>query len=154
MASSRFAAVFDAVLAACQAEPTLAATTISDTLPLTQDRLTALLMIGNSGDPEDPRAGSIRQSYHDMAGTSSTRDETVTINCAVMVQTGDIDVAATRSSAFTVLAGVESALRGSIGLGLSYVMRVEVIDAEVYIEQFADGTSVRIPFTIEATCLI
>lgn len=154
MSTSRFAAVYDAIVSLLQSDPALASVVVSDSLPISQDRYTDLILIGNSGDPEDTRAGTISQNYHDMARTSSTRDETFSIYCCVLSQTGDVAVAATRSQAFTVLGGVESALRASYNLGLSDVMRVEVTDAEVFIEQFADGTAVRIPFTIQATCLI
>ena len=154
MSSSRFAAVYDAILTTLRNDANLSSSVISDGLPITEDRLTSLVMIGNSGDAEDTLAGSVRQSYHDMAGTSSTRDETITINCAVMTQTGDVDVSATRSAAFTVLGYVEAALRANYSLGLAEVMRVEVVDVQCYIEQFADGTAVRLPFQVVATCLI
>lgn len=152
--TSRFAAVYDALLATLQADTNLATITVSDGLPITQDRITDLVIIGNSGDPENTEAGSISQNYHDMAGTSSTRDETVQINCFVMSQTGDVDVSATRTRAFQVMGWVESAIRANYALGLANVLAVEITDISVLIDQFADGTSVRMPFTVQATCII
>lgn len=154
MSSSRFAAVYDAILTLLRNDSNLSTSTVSDGLPITEDRLTSLVLVGNQGDAEETLAGSVSQSYHDLAGTSSRRDEQITINCAVMVQTGDVDVSATRSAAFTVLGHVEAALRANYNLGLTEVMRVEVSDIQCYIEQFADGTAVRLPFTVTATCLI
>lgn len=154
MSASRFAAVYDAVLATLKAAPSLSTVTISDSLPITDDRLDRLIMIGNGGNAEDTRSGSTRQNYRDMAGVNSTRDETISIYCCVLTQTGDVDVAATRSAAFTILGNVEAALRGNYSLGLTDVLRVEVVDVEIYTEQFGDGTAIRLPFTIEATALI
>lgn len=151
---SRYAAVADALVAALQAAPALSAVTVTDGLPITEDRLTSLVIVGNSGDPEDDSAGTFDQMYHDLAGTGSTREETVTIPCAVLAQTGDIDVSATRSSAFTILGAVESTLRGNYTLGVDGVLRVEMSGGEVRVSQFADGTAVRLTFSIQATCLI
>lgn len=154
MSASRFAAIYDAILDTLNADPTLASVTITDSLPITDDRLDRLVMIGNGGNPEDTRSGSSRQQYHDLAGASSRRDETISIFCCVMAQTGDVDVSGTRTVAFGILASVEAALRGNYNLGLTDVLRVEVVDIEVYTEQFGDGTAIRLPFTIEATALI
>jgi hypothetical protein len=152
--SSRFAAVYDALLSTLQADGNLSSVTVSDGLPITDDRLVDLVIVGNGGDPENSEAGRITQSYHDLAGTSSTRDEVVTINCFAMSQTGDVDVSATRTRAFQVLGYVESAIRANYALGLANVLRVEITEISCNIEQFADGTSVRLPFTVQATCLI
>ena len=152
--SSRFAAVYDALLSTLQADGNLSSVTVSDGLPITEDRLVDLVIVGNGGDPENSEAGRITQSYHDLAGTSSTRDEVVTINCFAMSQTGDVDVSATRTRAFQVLGYVESAIRANYALGLANVLRVEITEIYCNIEQFADGTAVRLPFTVQATCLI
>lgn len=152
--SSRFPAVVDAILSTLSNDANLSGVVISDGLPITEDRLVDLVIIGNAGDPENSEAGSVSQSYHDLAGVNSTRDETVQVNCCVLSQTGDVDVAATRSRAFQVLGYVESALRANYALGLTNVMRVEVSDVNVYVDQFADGTAVRLPFTITATSII
>jgi len=152
--SSRFAAVYDALLSTLQADGDLSSVTISDGLPITEDRLVDLVIVGNGGDPENSEAGRITQGYHDLAGTSSTRDEVVTINCFAMSQTGDVDVSATRTRAFQVLGYVESAIRANYALGLANVLRVEITEISCNIEQFADGTAVRLPFTVQATCLI
>ena len=152
--SSRFAAVYDALLSTLRASGDLSSVTISDGLPITEDRLVDLVIVGNGGDPENTEAGRVTQSYHDLAGINSTRDETVTINCFVMSQTGDVDISATRSRAFEVLGYVESAIRANYGLGLANVIAVEVTDITCYIEQFADGTAVRLPFTVTATSII
>jgi hypothetical protein len=152
--SSRFAAVYDATLTTLRADTNLATLTVSDGLPITQERYDDLVIIGNSGDPEQPEAGRITQAYHDLAGTSSTRDETVTLNCCVMSQTGDVDISTTRTRAFEVLGWVESAIRANYGLGLTNVIAVEITDISCIIDQFADGTAVRLPFTLQATSII
>lgn len=152
--SSRFAAVYDAVLATLQADTNLATLTVSDGLPISEDRFNDLVIVGNSGDPEQIEAGRITQNYHDLAGVSSSRDETVTLNCCVMSQTGDVDISATRTRAFLVLGWVEAAIRANYGLGLTNVIAVEITDISCIIEQFADGTAVKLPFTIQATSII
>jgi hypothetical protein len=154
MATSRYPAVVDAIVTTLQAAPALSAVTVTDGLPITEDRLTSLVIVGNSGDPEEPYAGRFEQEYHDLAGVNSTRDETVTVPCCVLAQTGDIDVSATRSSAFTILGAVESALRANYALGVDGVLRVEMSGGDVIVSQFADGTAVRLTFTITAACLI
>lgn len=151
---SRFPAVVDGVLTVLRADANLSAVVISDGLPITEDRLVDLVIIGNSGDPESTDAGSVTQNYHDLAGIDSTRDETVTVNCCVLAQTGDVDVSATRARAFAVLGYVESALRANYSLGATGVLRVELTDVTVQVEQFADGTAVRLPFTLTATSII
>lgn len=152
--ASRFAAVYDAVLSTLRADANLATLTVSDGLPITEDRYNDLVIVGNSGEPEQPEAGRITQAYHDLAGTSSTRDETITLYCCVMSQTGDVDISATRARAFEVLGWVESAIRANYGLGLSNVLAVEITDITCVIDQFADGTAVRLPFTLQATSII
>lgn len=154
MATSRYAAVADAIVATLQADANLSAVVVSDGLPITEDRLTSLVIVGNSGDPEDSYAGRFEQEYHDLAGVNSTRDETITIPCCVLAQTGDIDVSATRLSAFTILGYVEGALRANYRLGLDNVLRVEMSGGDVNVSQFADGTAVRLSFSITAACLI
>jgi len=154
MAVSRFPAVVDAVVTALKAAPGLASAVVSDGLPITEDRLTDLVIIGNGGQPEDTRAGTISQEYHDLAGVDSTRDETVQVFCCVISQTGDVDVAATRTRAFDLLGAISDTLRANYKLGVSGVIRVELSDVEVVVEQFADGTAVRLPFTLTATSLI
>lgn len=141
-------------MALLTADPNFSGIVVSDGLPITEDRLVDLVIIGNSGDPENTEAGTISQEYHDLAGISSTRDETVQINCCVLSQTGDVDVSSTRTRAFQILGFVESALRGNYGLGLVNVIRVELTDVSVQVDQFADGTAVRLPFTITATSII
>lgn len=154
MLVSRFPTVIDGVLATLNADSNLTGVSISDGLPISEDRYLDLILIGNSGDGEDTRAGSISQEYHDLAGIDSTRDETIQIFCAVISQTGNVDVATTRTRAFQLLGYVSDALRNNFTLGAAGVLRVEMTDIEVTVEQFADGTAVRLPFTITATTLI
>lgn len=154
MAVSQYPTIVDAILTTLKADTNLSSVVISDGLPITEDRLVDLVIIGNSGDPDSTEAGSISQEYHDLAGVNSTRDETVYINCCVLSQTGDVDVAATRTRAFQILGYVSDALRANYGLGLANVIRVELTDVTVTVEQFADGTAVRLPFTITGTSII
>ena len=154
MAISQFATITDAVLTILRADTNLSAVTISDGLPITEDRLVDLVIIGNSGNPEDSRSGTIRQEWHDLAGINSTRDETVEIFCAILSQTGDVDVSTTRTRAFQILGWVSDAIRANYSGGLTNVIRIELTDVEVNVDQFADGTAVRLPFTITAESLI
>jgi hypothetical protein len=85
---------------------------------------------------------------------NSTREETVQVSCCVISQTGDVDVSATRTRAFNILGYISDAVRANYTLGVSGVMRVEMSDVQVFVEQFADGTSVRLPFTISVYSLI
>lgn len=154
MLVSRFPTVIDGVLSTLKADANLTTVTISDGLPVTEDRYLDIILIGNSGDGEDTRAGNITQEYHDLAGINSTRDETIQIFCAIISQTGNVDVATTRSRAFDLLGHISNALRNNYNLNAAGVLRVELTDIEVTVEQFADGTAVRLPFTITATTLI
>ena len=154
MLVSRFPTIIDGVLSTLKADANLTTVTISDGLPVTEDRYLDIILIGNSGDGEDTRAGTITQEYHDLAGIDSTRDETIQIFCAVISQTGNVDVATTRSRAFELLGYVSNALRNNFTLAAAGVLRVELSSVEVNVEQFADGTAVRLPFTITATTLI
>ena len=154
MAISQFAALTDSVLAILRADTHLSNVTISDGLPITEDRLVDLIVIGNSGSPEDTRAGSIRQQWHDLAGINSTRDETCEIFCCLISQTGDVDVSATRTRAFEILGYISDALRATLNGGIANCFGIDLTDVEVNVEQFADGTSIRLPFTITANTLI
>lgn len=154
MLVSRFPTVIDGILTTLRADNNLTTVTISDGLPVTEDRYLDIILIGNSGDGEDTRAGNITQEYHDLAGVNSTRDETIQIFCAIISQTGNVDVATTRSRAFELLGYVSNALRNNYHLNATGVLRVELTDIDVNVEQFADGTAVRLPFTITATTLI
>jgi len=154
MAASQFPYVVDALVTLLKATASLSAVVISDGLPITEDRMNDLVMIGTTGSPDDTRSGTISQEYNDLAGINSTREETVQVSCCVISQTGDVDVAATRTRAFTILGSISDAVRANYTLGVSGVMRVEMSDVEVFVEQFADGTSVRLPFTISVSSLI
>ena len=154
MAVSQFPGVVDALVTLLNATATLSAVVISDGLPISEDRMNDLVMIGSTGSPDDTRSGTISQEYNDMAGVNSTREERVEISCCVISQTGDVDVSATRTRAFNILGYISDAVRANYTLGVSGVMRVELSDVEVFVEQFADGTSVRLPFTISVNSLI
>ena len=154
MAVSQFPGVVDALVTLLNATATLTGVVISDGLPITEDRMNDLVMIGSTGSPDDTRSGTISQEYNDLAGINSTREERVEISCCVISQTGDVDVSTTRTRAFAILGYISDAVRANYTLGVSGVMRVEMSDVEVFVEQFADGTSVRLPFTISVNSLI
>lgn len=154
--ASRWNTVYEALLALFQADTSLATAGVyvSDGIPISEDRFLNMVIVGNMGDPTVNQAGSISQEYHDLAGTQSSRDETILIDACIIAQNGNSDLTAARLAAFTTLNSVESALRLNFTLGLRDVIRTELRDANVYLDLFADGAACRISFTIETTTLL
>jgi hypothetical protein len=152
--ASRWNTVYEALLSLFNGASTLSSVTVSDGIPISEDRFNNLLIVGNIGDPTANQAGSISQQYAELAGVNSSRDETVTIDCCIIGQNGDSDLSSARSAAFTTLNAVETLLRNNYDLGLRDVVRTELRDASVYLDLFSDGAACRISFTIETTCLL
>lgn len=157
MAASRLHAAIVALAAACAADSTLVGlgTVVSDGLPVNGDRLDNLLVIG--GTYPDDGLGVIaegQQEWRSDGGTSAARDESVDVRCFALVETGDVDVATTRASAFAIVAAVEALLRASYTLGLSSVMSVEVVGLAYQLTQGSDGTRVVVPFTVRIRSVI
>lgn len=154
MSASRLHAAITALHAAAAADSSLVSlgVLVTDGLPVTQDRVNDLLVIGATSDEEETGA-SLTQDWHDL-GAAATRDETVQIRCYVRSQVGDVDVAGTRSRAFAVVAAVEALLRTDIDLGLGQVLNASVVEANYIVSQSTNGTAVWVPFTVRVRALI
>lgn len=157
MTASRIDAGIVALVAACAADSTLTGlgTVVSDGLPVTNDRLDNLLVIGGTY-PDDGVSvvAEGQQEWRSDGGTSAARDESVDVRCFALVETGDVDVATTRASAFSIVAAVEALLRANYSLGLSSVMSVEVVNVAYQLTQGSDGTRVVVPFTVRIRSVI
>ena len=154
MSASRLHAAITALHAAAAADSTLVSlgVLVADGLPVTQDRVNDLLVIGATSDDEETGA-SLTQDWHDL-GAAATRDEVVRIHCFVRSQVGDVDVAGTRARAFAVLAAVEALLRADIDLGLGQVLNASVVEANYIVAQNSNGTAVWVPFVVRIRALI
>lgn len=157
MTASRIDAGIVALVAACAADSTLTGlgTVVSDGLPVTADRLDNLLVIGGTY-PDDGVSvvGEAQQEWRSDGGTSAARDESADVRCFALRETGDVDVATTRASAFAVVAAVEALLRANYTLGLASVMSVEVVNVAYQLTQGSDGTRVVVPFTVRIRSVI
>mgnify|MGYP006921373417 CR=1 FL=1 len=154
MSASRLHAAITALHAAAAADSSLVSlgVLVTDGLPVTQDRVNDLLVIGATSDEEETGA-SLTQDWHDL-GAAASRDEIVRIRCYVRSQVGDVDVAGTRSRAFAVVAAVEALLRADIDLGLGQVLNASVVEANYIVSQSTNGTAVWVPFTVRVRALI
>lgn len=150
MAITRWDAVVDAVIAAVDAATTAA---VFDAVPVTDEYLPQVVIVGARADDERGLAGTLRQTYHDL-GASAKRDETGTIYCSAISQTGDDDIATVRAAAIALVGVVESTLRADFDLGLADVLRIEVALGDVFQGRTAQGVFCEVEFTVEYTALI
>jgi len=150
MAITKWDAVTDAVIATVDAATSAA---VFDAVPVTDEYLPLVVVIGARTDDERGLGGTIRQVYHDL-GVTATRDETGTIYCSALAQTGNDDVAWCRAEVIALLGTIESALRGNPTLTMTDVMRVEVTLGDVFQGRTNAGAFAEVQFTIEYTALI
>lgn len=113
--------------------------------------------IGADGLPEgNQRPFRLTSEWHDL---DLTTDETGTIQCAIVVWSGDAnpDTAADqRATAVGILQDVDEALRASnvaAALGVDRLLWSKIDSAEMF-QTFAEGTETRIAFTYSYRALL
>lgn len=89
-----------------------------------QEDLTTYLVIGWSGDPDDPESPGNTAQIQAVAGPNRKRDETGVLTCRAVAQSGDASIAgrsvqAARNSAFAIVSDVETYARNYPSLGLT-----------------------------------
>ena len=141
MATTRWAAVVDALVTAMRATSGYRApTTDSTSIPVydslewatTGDIPGSYMVVAWPGDPDDggwSAAGTTSQDFGPM-GTNRPRDESGEVVVRIVAQTGDMPPATARSAAQTMLGDLETVLRAAPTLGLSGVWSCFVVPAE------------------------
>ena len=150
MAITRFAAVTDALITAVKAQTTAS---VFDAVPVTDEFLGRVVVIGARSDDDRGLGGTIRQSYRDL-GAAATREETGTIYCSAIAQTGNDDVAGMRAAAIALLGEVETALRSNFDLDVAAVRSVEVELGDVFQGRTPAGAFAEVQFTVTYQALI
>jgi hypothetical protein len=153
MPASRYAATITGLISVFQAAAP--AVTVFDGLTIGDDSLTEAIIVGASSDFEATDAGTFTQEYRTTGGASAAKDETVTIPCAVIVDSGDSSVATARARCCEILALLEDALRANYSLGLApNVMWADLQSCTFTSEQSPYGESFRADFTITIQSVI
>lgn len=147
---SRWDAVVDAVIAAVD---TQTSAQVFDAVPITSEFIGLGCIIGARADDERGLAGTIRQVYHDL-GPTATRDETGTIYCSAIAQTGDDDIPTMRQRVIGLVGDVETALRNNYDLDVAGVRSVEVELGDIFQGLTQAGTFAEVQFTIRYEALI
>ena len=155
MAISRWAAAVDALIAALQADATLATVPaeVIDGPPTGQVYRDVAVYVGFRGDEDDPTAGTVQQEWRTVS-PDAKRDEVLTIDCIAEAVRGDNNMALARTAATAALGAVESALRADPDLGLADVAWLEVSDSSVQQFRDADGAVCRHLFTVTVKSVI
>lgn len=151
MAASRWPAVVDALIAVLSADASLTGL-VYDGVPVTSDDIRSGVFIGVL--LEDPgNSGQITQDYHEL-GSGAKRDEEGVVRCTVLSQSGDIGIAAHRTTAFTLLGHVERVVRGNYSLGLADVLYSEVRIGHARQAHTPRGSYVEVEFQITYKALL
>lgn len=147
---SRWATVVDAVIAAVDAQT---AAQVFDAVPVTSEFVGLGLTVGARLDDDRGLGGTVRQGYHDL-GPTATRDETGTIYCSAIAQTGNDDLSGMRAAAFGLVGDVETALRNNYDLDLAGVRSVELEMGDIFQGLTQAGSFVEVQFTLRYEALI
>ena len=121
----------------------------------------ALLAIGDVGDPESPAESSDSGQRPATLGTTRSREETATIRCRAVAQTGDVGegvVQAQWDAALDLVDAVDSELRGPSGIGPSLGLTPAYRSVHASVSQVTSvlpylgaGTVVEVLFEIQVT---
>lgn len=152
MATSRWAAVTDAVLAALQADASLSGK-VYDGIPVTADDIRDGVFIGVVLDETTGDAGRWEQTWHELGGTPP-RDERGIIRCTVVSQRGDTDLSVARAAAFAHLGHVENVCRADFDLDVANLQWLEVQSGSVRQGQTPRGCYCEIEFRVAYTAII
>lgn len=152
MSVSRWPLVVDALIDTLAAVPNLAGK-VYDGIPVTAEHIPDGVFIGVVLDEDASDAGKWDQRWHEMGGLAP-RDESGSIQCSVLSQSGDGDIAAVRTSAFTHLGYVEAACRGDYDLDVPDVQWLHLTGAKVRQGLTPRGAYCEVVFTITYQALI
>jgi hypothetical protein len=153
MPASRYADTITSLISVFQAAAT--GVTVFDGATIGDDSLTEAVIVGGSSDFEQTNAGSFTQEYRTTGGAYAAKDETVTIPCAVIVDSGSTDVAAARSRCCEILGLLEAGLRANYSLALGpNVLWADLQSCTFTSEQSPYGESYRADFTITIQSVI
>lgn len=141
--------VSDALISVLRA----AGLTVHDAVPVTGDYDPVAVLVGATAADDSGLAGTIRQEWHD-SGSGSRRDEYGEISCTVLAQSGDDDLAATRSALFTALGTVSTTIRNNYALGVSQVTYSEIEFGDIRQGHTQHGVIAEADFTITYKALI
>jgi hypothetical protein len=156
MATTRWATVIDALLAAVRAKPgyrspnDIAGIPVYDSVELlaSEDRPTRYLVIGVSDPDGSDESGTATQSP--ATAGKVARDEVGVLRCWAVCQIGDVLPASARLSAIADMATVEDVLRTDPTLGLVTPRMFAQIGDRIQVRQYLAGGSVcQIEFTVE-----
>lgn len=151
MAPATWPAAYAAILSTLRSALSVPVLDADDDIGAGDDLRTAVVLGTDTG--EEGRCGVFTQEYHDL-GATATRDDVGTIDAQVFAQSGNDDLAALRTAAFGALAGVESALRSGITLGVTSALRIELSGGDVFQGRTEDGAFVEVRFQLTYTALI
>ena len=113
--------------------------------PITSDVPLNFVMIGSDGDPESDLTADFQHTWVDMARTRMREEGE--IPCALVSQTGEVDVATTTTSAFATLQSCVNALGNDPTLS-GLVMSIQVTSGSDRQIQNNRGTAIIVPFTV------
>lgn len=145
MAGSRLDDVTAALIAAWQVLPALEGVAFYDGPGVSQSSDSALILIGDDGDPESDAVSTFEQEWANFSHTR--RNERGEIPCAAIAQSGDTDMNGRRVRAFQLLAACESALLADPTLG-DVVYSVEFVGGSAVPVQNTRGAAMVAPFIV------
>ena len=111
-----------------------------------------VLLVGSTGDPDG--GDSDISSTSEWAGIGrGRREESISVNCAIVVRAGDNSFVNRRAEASAILSIVETILRDDPTLaGAVRVAQLESID--VFAEAFSAGSRLRVVFVVQCQARI
>lgn len=148
MAASRVPDAIDALMAVFAAAPALDGVHVFDGPPVTGSPLKDVVFVGYDGDPEGDGGQAVEFSQEWSSIGQKAKDETFTVNCAVLAWRGSTAVRPVRERAFALLAAVEDALRADPSLGMPPPTIVAFASGSLQQAQWHDGITCRIPFQV------
>ena len=113
--------------------------------PVTSDVPNDFLMVGSEGDPDSEAIAEFEHSWADLGHTRVREDGAVP--CAIVSQTGDVDVDSAITSGFTTLQTCINVLDNDPTLS-GNVQQIFLTVASERIIQNKQGTAIVIPFTV------
>lgn len=135
-----------ALVALWQADPDLDAVQVVDGPQANSDAANEWLFIGFDGDRPDDGNEAV-EAEQDLMTFARGKQESGNVTCAVVIRSGDIDIAAVRARAYEVLSHAEDSLRADMQLG-GLVMHAYV-STYVYIPVVTQGgCKARVVFTV------
>ncbi len=143
MATSRLGAVLDALVTTLDAGT---AVEVYDGLPVTSSAPADFVIVGGTDDPDD-NAADLTQEWAGLGKES--RNETGSVTCAVISQSGDTVVKTHRDRVLVILGELETAIRADPTLGgVVAAGWLHVTAGALNQQQNANGSRARVTFTV------